>query len=306
MRPTTDNRILHLLLAGIASAAVGLAQSPVSPNPTSPNPPSPATPVGKGEPAAPTVPENGGRTSLDAYTESTSRELFSACDADSDDRLDLFEACDALETLASPKDSAAFLRFDTSRDGYLQWPEFDAHYRELIEKNGEFHVRTCRRFVRQAKELQAARKATPLELFIQLNDRNENGGLDPEEISKIARDIKLLPAFEAQLRMLDVNQSGQVEAAELAPIFEQLRSAVALPGLEQAPPPSGLPAPWGEVDGDGNGMISRAELEGALRKLDPALLRWAAQILAKLDKNRDGKLSAPELALPGAASPTTL
>ncbi|MCA8949095.1 MAG: hypothetical protein KDE27_06320 [Planctomycetes bacterium] len=251
---------------------------------------------GAGEPKS----AGAGSTTLDVYTESTSRELFSACDADSDDRLDLFEASDALETLGDPKDSSSFLTLDQNRDGYLQWPEFDAQYRRAIERDGTFRVKTCRRLSQQAPELKSAKPATPLETFLQLHDTNGDGGLDPDEIAKFAREMGLQPAFESQLRMLDLDHSGRVEALELAPIFAQLRSVAALPGMADVAVPSALPAPWGDIDTSGDAAIDAGELAAALRKLDPALARWAAAILAKLDRNQSGKVESDEI--PGAGS----
>jgi len=239
-----------------------------------------------------------GRTSLDVHTEQTSRELFSACDRDSDDRLDLFEACDALENLGDPKDSRSFLALDRDRDGFLQWPEFDEHYRSSIQRGGTFRVRTCRRFVKQLPELQQAKTATPLDVFIQLNDTNENGGLDPEEIQKIVRDLGLLPVLETQLKRLDLDQSGLIEPAELAPWFEQIRSVVSLPGVSELPTPSGMPSPWGEIDSNGDSAIDIEELTQALRRLDPGLARWATVVMKKLDTDGDHKLTDREL--PGA------
>ncbi|MCR9247554.1 MAG: hypothetical protein NXI31_21195 [bacterium] len=290
-------------LAGLLGAGTFLsgpvtaqAPKPATPEPaktTAPTPTPDPTPVapGRQEPQQVGV----GRITLDSHDEATSRELFSACDRDSDDRLDLFEATDALDTLGDPKESSGFLDLDTNRDGYIQWPEFDKVFHRAIEHTKTFRVRTCRRFVKQAPEQQEARQATPLEVFLKLHDQNENGGLDPDEISTLVREIKLNPMFEPQLRMLDVDQSGRVEAGELAPVFEQIRRAVALPGMAGMAPESTLPPPWNDIDGNGDGAIDLAELNAALRRLDPGLARWAKTLLAQLDKDGDQKLGATEI-----------
>lgn len=246
-----------------------------------------------------------GRTNLDVHTERSSRELFAACDGDSDDRLDLFEASAALDTLGDPTDSGAFRALDSDRDGYLGWSEFDAHFRSVIERGNTFRVRTCRRFTQSPPELREAKAATPLELFLQLHDGNQNGGLDPDEISKIARDIGLLPVFEAELKMLDTDQSGRIEQLELEPWFDKIRSVVKLPGIEHVSDPSVLPQPWGAIDANGDSAIDLAELRAALRRLDAALVRWAEHLMQQHDRNSDGKLQADELPRPPTAEPAT-
>lgn len=245
----------------------------------------------------------GGRSSADAHTEPRSRELFTACDGNSDDRLDLFEACDALESLGDPKDSKPFLHLDRDRDGYLAWPEFDLHFKGVVKRGVTFRVRTCRRLVQQAPEQQQARAATPLQKFLKLYDGNGNGGLDPDEIDQLVKQLGLAPAIGTQIRSLDLDRSGGVEETELAPGFELLRSSLAISTPDPAKPsttvpPTALPSPWGSIDEDGDLAISLAELTAALRRLDPGLVRWAEHLLQRFDRDKNGKLSADEL--PGA------
>ena len=246
------------------------------------------------------------RTSVHSYSERASRDLFTACDADSDDRLDLFEACEALESLEDPKDSEAFLRLDSDRDGFLSWPEFDHHLWSIVQKGGSLHVRPCRHLVDQAPERQEARAATPLQRFLRLHDANGNGGLDAPEIDQMVRRTGLPPAIVGQLRTLDHDQSGRIEVAELAPWFELLRGLVPEAGAEPPAPGGALPPPWRTEDLDADGRIDEAELTAMLRRLDPSLPRWAAHLLRNLDRNRDGALDATELpAVRRAARPGT-
>jgi Ca2+-binding EF-hand superfamily protein len=238
------------------------------------------------------------RTGVTSYSESVSRDLFSACDADSDDRLDVFEASDALDAVTEPKDNQGFQRLDTDRDGFVSWPEFDQHFWTVVQRGGAFHVRPCRSFVEQAPERQEARPASPLQGFLRMHDKNGNGGLDPEELDQMLRATNPPPSIGKELRSLDQDRSGRIEEAELAPWFELLRGLVPGAGRASAAPSGSLPPPWQAGDLDLDGRIDDAELTAVLRRLDPALVRWAPHLLRALDTNGDGRLSPGELPQP--------
>lgn len=257
--------------------------------PTSP----PPTPAGQD-------PASRGASSADTHTDARSREMFTACDGDSDDRLDLFEACEALETLGDPKDGAGFRRLDQDRDGFVTWPEFDQHFRSVVQRGATFRVRTCRRLVTQAPEQLQPQTATPIQRFLKLYDQNGNGGLDPAEIDLLVQKAGLLPVVGTQLKALDLDKSGRVEETELAPFFESVRGSLALPGLEAEKPTSPLPPQWATIDANGDGLIDAEELRRALQRLDPDLARWAERLLQRLDRDRSGKLGPDEL--PGGAA----
>ncbi len=238
------------------------------------------------------------RTGVQGYSESVSRDLFSACDADSDDRLDVFEASEALDAVASPKDSTGFQRLDTDRDGFVSWPEFDLHFWNVTQRGGVFHVRPCRTLVEQAPERQEARPASPLQGFLRMHDKNGNGGLDPDELEQMVQATNLPPAIGGELRGLDHDHSGRIEEAELAPWFELLRGLVPGAGSSTATAAGVLPPPWQAADQDGNGRIDGKELNTILQRLDPALVRWTAQLLRALDRDGDSSLGANELPPP--------
>ncbi|MGB3967389.1 MAG: hypothetical protein WBO45_11730, partial [Planctomycetota bacterium] len=219
-------------------------------------------------------------------SEARSRDLFTACDADGDDRLDLFEAFDALETVRNLRDAAGFALLDKDRDGYVSWPEFDANLRNALLHEGRFRVTTVRRLAPSAPE---AKPASPLQQFLQLHDSNQNGGLDPDEVEALLRRAGLPPSLGVQLRALDLDRSGRIEEAELAPWFEQLPGRPAGPG-DKVLPDSALLPPWTSVDEDLSGTIDERELARMLRRLDATLERTAQALLRLLDKNRDGKL----------------
>jgi len=233
--------------------------------------------------------------SADSWSEAKSRDLFTACDGDSDDRLDLFEAADALDSIADAKDSEAFLRLDADRSGFLSWPEFDDHLWTVVSRGGTFHVRPCRRFVERAPERQEAREATPLQRFLRLHDENGDGGLDSPEIERLVVRAELPPSLAGKLRALDHDRSGTVDEPELAPWFELLRGIVPEARITPPAPAGGLPPPWRAGDLDANGRIDEAELTAVLRRLDAGLARWAAVLLRKLDRDKDGALGVDEL-----------
>lgn len=221
--------------------------------------------------------------------------MFTSCDGDSDDRLDLFEACEALETLGDPRDSSAFQRLDRDRDGYLTWPEFDLHFRSIVQRGNPFRVKTCRRLVPQAPEQQQAVPLTPMQRFVQTYDKNGNGGLDPNEIDDLIKVIQLPPVIGTGMKALDMDFSGRVEESELAPFFDRLRGTIAIPGLELPKSATALPPAWAPIDANADGVIDIGELKNALRHLDPTLARWAELLLKQLDRDKNGTLDAAEL-----------
>ncbi|MBL9079131.1 MAG: hypothetical protein JNL08_16635 [Planctomycetes bacterium] len=242
------------------------------------------------------------RTGLQSYSESISRDLFTACDADSDDRLDVFEASDALDAIAGPKDSAGFQRYDTDRDGFVSWLEFDQQFWDTAQRGSTFRVRPCRNLGESTVERQQAQTLSPLQAFLRMHDKNGNGALDPDEVEAIVTTAGLQPTVGTQLRAQDRDRSGRIDEAELAPWFEQLRGM--LPGTVGAADPArgSLPAPWQAGDRDGNGRLDAAELADLLRRLDPMLARWAEHLVRALDRDGDNALDHKELPVPETPS----
>ncbi|HZN39438.1 MAG TPA: hypothetical protein VFD82_11590 [Planctomycetota bacterium] len=243
----------------------------------------------------------------ETYTESKSRSLFTSCDANSDDRLDFFEASAAFDWLRGKKDHAGFARLDQDRDGYVGWPEFDRQFQATVKRGAPFRVDPCRRLVEQAPEQQKATAPTPLQVFLQLLDANRNGGLDPAEIDQLARIGLVNPQAIQQLRSLDLDRTGRVEEPELAPWFKQHKVQTLLPpGLL-----AGAEAPAVVGDENGDSTIDEPELTHMLQRLDPSLGRWAATLMQRLDRNQDKRLDRQELSSPDigtaqAATPAQL
>lgn len=242
---------------------------------------------------APTQGEPGTRPerTFRSHSDPTSRDLFRGCDADGDDRLDVFESSKAFDSMRDAKDTAGFARLDQDRDGYISWPEFDAAFRAAVQNGGTFRIHPARRFATPAPQ---PRSATPLQQFLQLHDGNQSGGLDAGEIERLLRQGSIPVGLGGQLRALDLDRSGEVDEAELAPMFELLAGAARNPGNRAAA--SLLPPPWGAVDADRDNQIDAAELAQLLRAIDPSLARWSDDLLKSLDKDKNGKLSPIEVA----------
>jgi Ca2+-binding EF-hand superfamily protein len=249
--------------------------------------------------ARPTAPKTTERNYRGPYDAGTGRDLFRACDQDADDRLDVFEASGALDSLRDARDVDGFARLDTDRDGFVTWVEFDANFRRSLQRQGSFRVRTSRPLGG------GSRGNSELQQFLRLYDADHDGALDPAEVEQLLR-LGILPqGLGARLKTLDHDGSGRLEESELAAWYEQLprpqRGAPERPGAGSL-----LPPPWHVCDADKDNTVALDELALALRKLDPTLQRWAAQLLAKLDKNGDGQLQPAELPVPppaGAANP---
>lgn len=285
-------RCLILGLIGALSAPALLVAQPGPPGPVPVKSPAstgrPAPGPQEPDPKAPTE-----RVYRGPYDAATSRDLFSACDRDADDRLDMLEACETLDGLRDAKDHDGFARFDQDRDGYVGWPEFDAVFRQSLQRQGLVRVRPCRPLRSEA------RGNVELQQFLRLHDGNRDAALDQAEIERLVRLGILPPALTSKLRTLDHDGSGRLEATELAPWFEQLPRA-SHPTVERPGVGSMLPAPWNRCDADRDQAISKDELGLCLRRIDPSLERWVPQLLQKLDRNRDGRLQSGELPAPAA------
>jgi Ca2+-binding EF-hand superfamily protein len=194
-----------------------------------------------------------------------------------------------METVRSPRDADGFARLDVDRDGYVSWPEFHGAMRATLQRGDVFRVRTVRPFVPPSPE---ARPATPLQKFLQLQDTNQNGGLDPAEIDRYLREREQ-PGLGGLLRSLDQDRNGRLEEAELAPWFDKLPGQAENADKQAANPR--LSAPWQAADHDQNGTIDATELAAVLRRLDPAMAIWATELLRALDRSRDGELQPEEL-----------
>lgn len=289
--------------APTAGEAATTAKAPPGPAPNAASAPAAqepkagtASPGTQGKGTTPRPVKTTERNYRGPYDAGTCRDLFRSCDQDADDRLDVFEASTALDGLRDARDIEGFARLDTDRDGFVTWTEFDATFRRALQQKGAFRVRASRPLGGEG------RGNSELQQFLRLYDADHDGALDPTEVDQLLR-LRILPqGLGARLRTLDHDGSGRLEEAELAPWFEQLprpqRGTPDRPGAGSL-----LPPPWNVCDADKDNTVAFDELALALRKLDPTLQRWVAQLLAKLDQNGDGQLQPAELPAPPPAGP---
>ena len=235
-------------------------------------------------------------TELSEYAEERSRAAFRACDRNADDRLSIFEAGRALRSFGDPQDPDDFRRVDRDTDGYLEWPEFDGRFREIIQAGGSLHLRPYRP-VMLAKRAPTANSAAPskanrLHDFL---DRDNDGKVTPTEFGKFVAALGVIGAkLDKRLADLDADNSGSLEPSELAGFAEQV------PERMLGPPPTGdpksrLPRGYRAADRNRDGVLDAAELRRALQRIDPVLGRWTEVILRNADISKNGALGRLEI-----------
>jgi Ca2+-binding EF-hand superfamily protein len=244
------------------------------------------------QPAAETKPKSE-PVVVREYDETRSTALFTACDSNGDDRIDVFEARAAFESVGAPNEIQWFRRLDQDRDGFLEWPEFDRFYRDLI-KSGNALQLTLSRNLQASADVAVPLANQPLRETIRLFDKDQDKSLDRTEATAMLRTIGAPPQALSMLTLLDKDRDGKLSEADLAPHWEALRASVTAAqakGAQQSDADAMLAA----LDLDANGTVSLGELARSLRRVDPQMERWAPQILQAADANKDGVLQAAEL-----------
>ncbi|HLU40477.1 MAG TPA: EF-hand domain-containing protein [Planctomycetota bacterium] len=234
---------------------------------------------------------------LSVYDEASSRAAFHAIDANADDRLSALEFVAALEgdEAADPRDLGAFRRADADRDGFLDWPEFDARLRAAIRLNGTFRYRPART---QPNALRAsvedAENVDPgARAMLNLLDSDRNGKVSREEFAALVHTSGLPASSLDEFVVADQDSDGELDAGELPALTRRLAN---LPRMTQTRPSARtFSVPWRRADLDGDGEITPQELEAALRGIDVHLGRWAETVIANADRTRDGRLGPAEV-----------
>lgn len=250
--------------------------------------------------AASTVSQSATRGSgivtIGTYSESQSRALFAGCDRNGDDRIDLFEALAAIQNITGRD---GFRRIDSDRDGYLDWPEFDVWFQFIVKGGGSLRLQLANLPPKVTSVQADTAPRQPMQQAIAAFDQNQNGALESDELDALLREFRLPPAFGAQLRSFDHNHDGRIDESELAPVLSQLQLvAMFAPRATGKPVAAQRVAATTSLDADGDSLVTLEELTIALRRVDPALARWATVIAKAADRNGDGKLLISELTMP--------
>jgi hypothetical protein len=236
---------------------------------------------------------------VDVWSETRSRQLFAACDEDSDDSLDLLETCAALDLPLDTATLERFRRLDRNRDGFLDWSEFDRYCGSVVYDGHTLRLWLSRPLQVDDKEQQPAAPATPAQLLLQLFDADHSGDMSLGEFEALLAKANMPPSLASKFSMLDADGSKTLSSKELAPL-------AGLPNLsrlqEKAKGLPLLPAPYATWDRDANGNLDAPEIAAALRRIDPDLARYAPRVLDHLDRDGDHKVGAAELEVrtPGA------
>lgn len=232
------------------------------------------------------------RLTIDSYEEEYSRALFSACDANADDRLNVLEATQTIESLISEQPQEAFRRVDTNDDGYLSFAEFDREYRLVVQRGGTLRILPARPLppLRPRTESQDLAAAARL---VAIYDTNGDEQLSAREFATLCERRRVLGDQTTLFAGLDTDVSGTLSADELTGFAR-------LPGVALSPDAdlgahSRLPPPFKAADLDQDGALSLGELDRLLRRIDPGLRRWTKTILTSADKSGNGTLGFSEL-----------
>ena len=238
-------------------------------------------------------------------------EFFKRCDQNGNGWISLREGQDSLGL-----DASSFRSYDSDQDGRVSREEFGLRYRLSISRVGAFKPplsvpSTPRVPLRNAEQLRNA------------YDKNGDGGLSAAEVQVLLNDYGRteLPA-ELAVEKLDRDGSTRIDGTEIEFLARLLASSAAAAaknpgeprvpqtleelfgglrdrssGFQTAPIPPQIDGPvrhFRRLDLDGNGRVSIEDLRRLQSPLE--LPVRAAAVLAALDTDGDGEMSAEEFA----------
>lgn len=213
------------------------------------------------------------------YDERTSRDAFAGCDENGDDRIDIREATRALPNMVDSRGPVGFQTLDVNRNGYLQWPEFDAHFRSLIDRGASFNFRPAFEFhLNPMSRTPAAtsRAQRIAEFTITLVALDDDPEMSKQEFAKLVTTLGQPPETNTLFPTIDTDRSGTISAAELRPIVANVPALLEL--VEKSPTP-----------------LAGVDVAERLERMHPTLGRWKREIIRAADKNGDGVLVESEL-----------
>ncbi len=234
------------------------------------------------------------RVQIQDHDDGKSRNLFTACDVDADDRLDLFETRAALRRIGDQNQGGWYRRLDHDRDGFLDWPEFDRYYRDLVRNGGILQLQLARPLA-ETQAVATPEALSPLRSTFELFDTDRDRSLNKGETEALLRSLGAPPTAFGLLQMFDRDHDGKFTELELGPPLQQFAPGMLPQATAESPTTAVAQSPFAALDLDGNQAISVHELEHALRRIDPQMARWAPQVLLGLDRNSDGVIRAGEL-----------
>ncbi len=230
-------------------------------------------------------------TLLREHDEARSRAAFAACDEDRDDRISLFEAARRIDGLQDLRDISVFRELDTSADGFLQWPEFDQRYRQLVETGRPLRLKPARP-IALPPSTPAGGVPPAIRQLLQRLDDDRDGRIGLAALTAAIEQMGFAKAAAAHVPRLDRDGSGDLDAAELAVLVPLLGGTPADRGDAGTSP---LPPEHAAADQNGDGTIGLLELDAALKSLHPGLTRWTRTILTDADESGDGAIGSAEI-----------
>jgi Ca2+-binding EF-hand superfamily protein len=236
----------------------------------------------------------GGWTPLPRHSEKTSRAAFRACDTSADDQISILEA---MRTIRGLGDAELFRRLDLDSDGYLQWPEFDRYFRDTVARGLTVQIRPQRPLPAGiADEESGDPMQDNAKRMHTLLDKNGDGTVAVDEALQVVKASNMPASIVQIVAGLDADQSGDISEAELLTVARMFPAAPSAPtGAGKSKRSPAAATGLRSADTDRDGIIDEKELGAAIGRLDPALSRWAAQIITDADDSGNGSIGPLEL-----------